>query len=848
MRVPFAVKLAWREGRSSVRQIGVYMASITLGVGALVAIHSFRADVTRSVQEEARSILGADLRLSRTSAHSDSVRALVDSLVSLGAEPAEVTDLASMAFAPRSEATRLLQIRAVEGGFPFYGDVRTQPEGEWDRLGHDGTALVDEAVLIQLDIAVGDTVAVGQSRFRIAGTVEGLPTDIGFQSAVGPRIYIPRAVLPETGLLTFGSLARYQFYLRLPDAVDANDVEDANRELLRTQSVRATTASEQAQDLTEGTETLGRFLGLIGLAALLLGGIGVASAIHVYVREKITSVAVLRCIGARQRTVFLAYLLQAALLGGAGALAGVGLGLGVQRLLPRLIEDLLPVEVSPAVNWEAGAVGLALGIWVAVIFALIPLLAVRDVAPLRALRQGFEEERRRIQPARLLAFGALIGSILLLAVIEAPNRETGIGFAVALAFTLAVLWLAAAALMAATRRLFPKRARYTVRQGIANLYRPQNQTVAVTLALGFGVFLIGSIYLLQGSLRRQLSFDQGGDQPNLVLFDLQPGQRSDVLGMVDQVAEGDALVVPIVTSRIAAINGTPVAELLDDTTDTGPARWALRRTYRNTYRADLKDSETLLGGTWFDGETGGDGELPEISIEGDLADDLTVGIGDRITWDVQGRRVEARITSLRGVDWQRFEPNFFVVFEPGALEDAPQTLLAFARIVDGRERAGLQRDVVQAFPNVSMLDVSLIQEALDTILGKVNAAIRFLAVFAVIGGLLVLIGALATSRFQRMRESALLKTLGARRKQILQILFVEYLSLGLLAGVAGLLLGAASTWALVRFVFEGTYRPSLAPLAMLLLGVTALTVTVGLAGSRSVLRRTPLAAIREGAD
>ena len=407
-----------------------------------------------------------------------------------------------------------------------------------------------------------------------------------------------------------------------------------------------------------------------------------------------------------------------------------------------------------------------------------------------------------------------------------------------------MLTLFAWALIKATRRFFPGGARYTVRQGVANLYRPQNQTVAITLALGFGVFLIASISLLQAALRDQLSFDAGTEQPNMVLFDLQPEQVRGVMDLVERESTVEPIVVPMVSAEIAAINGTPVATLLADTSDARRSRWALRRTYRNTYRDSLKDTEQLLEGEWFQDPD----PMPEVSIEDDVAENLQVGIGDRITWDVQGRMIETRITSRRSVDWARFEPNFYMVFEPGVLEEAPHTVLAFARVADPERRALLQRDVVLAFPNVSILDVARVQEALDAILGQVNRAIRFLGSFAVIGGLLVLVGALATSRYQRMRESALLKTLGARRRQILQILFTEYLSLGVLSGLAGLLLGIAGAWGLVRFVFEGTFSPSVPPLLLLWVGVVGLTVAVGLAGSRSVLRRTPLSALRDGAD
>ncbi|MEZ4417549.1 MAG: FtsX-like permease family protein [Gemmatimonadota bacterium] len=846
----FTLHLAWREARSSVRQIGVYMASITLGVAALVAIHSFRGDITRSVQQEARSILGADLRMGRSTPFSDSVRAVVDSLREGGARSAYVTTLASMVLNERTGTTRLVQVRGVESGFPFYGAVATQPAGAWARLGDDHTVLVDEAVLIQLDARIGDTVSVGRSRFTLAGTVAGLPTDVGFQAAVGPRLYLPADALPATGLLTFGSLARYEVYVRLPAGEDAASLDERYRELMREQNTRMVTADEQAEDLTEGTRILARFLALIGLAALLLGGIGVASAIHVYVQGKLSAVAVLRCLGARQRTVFSAYLLQAGLLGLGGAGAGVALGLALQRLLPRVVGDLLPVTIVPRLDVLAVSAGLLIGVWVALVFALIPLLAVRDVAPLQALRRDVEPNRRG---GRGLAMAALVLSILALSVWQAPTPGVGVGFALGLALTLGLLWGTAWALVGSMRRFFPRRARYTVRQGVANLFRPHNQTVAITLALGFGVYLIGTVLFIEKSLQTQLSFDAGASRANVLLFDVQADQREGVAELVGRVAEGPVEVTPIVTARIAAVNGVLASELLADSSDAAPERWAVRRVYRNTYRSGgLTDAEELIAGTWWDttaaAEHPSPERLPAVSVETDLAADLQVGLGDRITWDVQGRSIETEITSLRRVDWARFQTNFFVVFEPGVLEDAPQTLLALARVPDAAARSTMQRDLVRAFPNVSVLDLAQVQQTLDTILGTVSGAIRFLAGFSVLGGLLVLIGALATSRFQRMREGALLKTLGARRNQILGILTTEYVALGSLGAFAGLVLAALASAGVIHFVFEGPVVLSPRLALGVWAGATVLTVLVGMAGSRGVLSRTPLTVLREVAE
>jgi len=842
----FALKLALREGRSGFRHLGVHTASIALGVAALVAIHSFRADVTASVQEEARSILGADLRLSASRPLPDSVQSVVDSLVDGGATAVRVVDLPTMVLAERSNRARLLQLRSVQAAFPFYGQVTTEPVGAWERLGEAGTVLMDAPALLQLDAEIGDTVSLGIQRYRIGGTVDGLPTDLGLQAAVGPRVYLPLDQLEATGLLAFGSLARHQVFVRLDRPEQADAVDDAYRPLWRATSVQSTTATEQADNLSEATQLLARFLALVGLAALLLGGIGVASAAHAYVKGKLTSVAVLRCLGATQASVFLAYLLQAAALGVIGSLLGVLLGVVTQRTLPRMVGSLLPVEIATRIQWPAIGVGLGVGIWVSVVFALLPLLTVLDVPPLRALRVSVETVRPR-RWIRAAAVAALVASIALLSVFEAPTPGIGLAFAAGLAVTLGLLRLAAWGLVSATRRWFPSQAAYPVRQGVANLFRPGNQTGAVTLALGFAAFVIGTMLVLRASLEQALTLDSAQEQPNLVLFDIQTQQRDSVLAQLGPVVVGEPQVLPIVAAEISALNGVSVADLLADTTDGGPERWALRRTYRNTHRADLTKGEEIVAGSWWEEERLPADSAVRISVEQDLAESLGLALGDHIRWRIQGVELESRIASLRTVDWDQFAPNFFVVFEPGSVDDAPQTTIAFVRVPDPEARAKLQTDLVRGFPNVSSLDVGRVQEVLDRVLGRVTGAIRFLATIAVLGGLLVLMGALSTSRFQRLREGAVLKTLGARRAQILAILLVEYATLGALAGLAGLSLSLVGAWALSAGLFEVAVVIPWPWLAAAWGIIVVATTMVGLAGSRPVLSRSPLASLRDPA-
>lgn len=853
MRPSFAFRLALRESRYGFRRVGVYMASIALGVAALVSIHSFRTDVARSVEEQADVLLGADARLSSNRPLPDSVTSVVDSLTTAGVDVSRVTTVMSMVMAPASGDVRLLQVRAVEGGFPFYGQMHTEPEGIWDRLSGEGSVIVDPAVLTQLRTKVGDSLAVGRLHVGIVGTVRDLPTDLGYETAVGPRIYLSQRDLERAGLLGFGSLARYEVYLRLPDQAARDALRDRYRALFRGSQVRLTFAAEQAHRLSRSVQFLGRFLALVGLGALLLGGIGVASAIHVYIREKRTSVAVLRCLGAGQWTIFLAYLIQAGALGLLGSILGVVIGVGVQYLLPVALSGALPVDVHTRFSPVAAGAGLGVGVWVALIFALIPLLQLRDVPPLQALRQDFDRPSRRWDFVHGLAWAALAASVVLLCVLEAPDRNVGLGFAAALGVSVALLAGTAWVLMRLTRRFFPSRAAYPVRQGVSNLFRPQNQTVAVTLALGFGAFVVGTVVEVGSNLMDDLTVSFGVGKPNVLLFDVQASQKDSVVTLLPPGARRSAQTTPIVPARIDAVNGRTPEEMRHDTVrGERPEGWALRRIYRNTYRARLGSAETLISGRWWDGTPGTEdgrrvdaGGLARVSLESGIAQDLHVGLGDRITWDVSGVRIPSIVTSLRSVEWSRLEPNFFAVFEPGTLNDAPQTFVVLARVPDEGERAALQRRLVSRFPNVSVLDFSRVQQAVDAVLSRVRQAVAFLGLFSALAGILVLVGSLATSRVQRLREGALLKTLGARKRQVLSILLTEYLALGTLATATGLALAWFASALVVPRVFQLEFTTHLGPLALIWLIVAGLTLSVGLVGSRGLLRRSPLAVLRE---
>jgi putative ABC transport system permease protein len=844
----FVIRMVTREARTARRQLVLYASAISLGVAALVAITSFRTDVTAALHEESRALLGADVELRSRSPFDAAVRDLLDSLRTAGVPVASVTAFSSMAFAPHTGSTRLVEVRAIGGGFPFYGTIATTPAGRWDELGAARQTLVDPAVLVYLGIGPGDTIRLGDAAFRVAGTVDRVPGEIGLEGAIAPRVYIAERFVDDTGLLRFGSLVRYAALLALPDAAAAERLVDEHHDLFEQARVGHDTATEREEELSEWFDVLSRFLGLLGLTALLLGGLATGSAVHVFVRRKLQTVAMLRCVGASQRTLFAIYLLLAALMGLVGAALGVALGAVVQHGLPSVLADFVPLQVAPRFRIAPALAGFALGIWVAVVFALLPLLDVRNVSPLQALRHAVEPPPRRRDRWKVAAHLLILATVVVLSISQAPLPVVGVVFAGAIGFTTLALWATARILTFAARRLLPRRAPYVVRQGVANLFRPHNQTTPVTLAVGFGVFLLGTVLLVQRNLLERLAFESAGDRPNLVVFDIQADQVEGVREILAGASRTRPAITPIVPARIAAIGTRPVEALLQDTSDNVPGRWALRREYRNTYRDTLVASEELVAGAWWDQPDTDAGRLPRISMEQDLAEELQVGAGDRITWDVQGVLVDTEIASLRRVDWARFELNFFVVFEPGVLESAPRTYVALTHVPGGTALATVQRDLVTRYSNVSALDVSTVQATLQRLLESVSLVIRVMALFSIGCGLVVLLGAVATSRWQRLRESILLKTIGARIPQVRSILAVEYVALGLLASLAGTLLAIGGGWGAVTFLFRLEFRLPVASVVMLAGTGVAATALIGILGNRGLVRRPPLAVLRDVAE
>ena len=854
--------LAWRDTRTTRRRLVLSMSSIAIGVAALVAVDSYSANVVRSIHVQARSLLGADLSVSGRHALPAPVVAWLDSLRARGADETHVTTFSSMALggslAGGGKGTRLVQVRAMGARAPFYGKIETSPPDTWKELQRGPYAIVDSSLLIALDAKIGDTLSLGYARFAILGTLRNVPGDVGVASALGPRVYIPDRYLDSTQLLTFGSRAEYETLVRLPANMDADALAKAHRSAFDSLQVRARTVADTERSLTRSVEQLGRFLGLVGLIALLLGGTGVASALRAYMAEKIDAIAVLRCLGASASQVVWMFVIEAAGLGLAGALMGVVLGVGAQLVLPHVLGSFIPVDVVPQFEWIPALSGLALGTWVGVLFALGPVLGVRNVAPLIVLRRDDDTAQATSRPAwrdppRIVAAAVLVASVIAVCVARADSTSVGLWMSVGIGAAIGATWLAAMLCARLARRLAQLPWRFIVRHGIANVDRPGNQTRAVVLALGFGAFLLGTLAVVQGNLLKQLSSAANASAANLAFFDVQTDQAAPLDSMMRSRSLPVLSRTPIVPMRIAAYQSRkPLVRARPErgdsssrNSDANRPSWAVRREYRSSYRDSLSSSEKLVAGKWWTNDGPDADGVFEISLEQSLAEELGVTVGDTINWDVQGVRIRTRVSSLREVEWTRFEPNFFVVFQPAALRDAPQSYVVLTRVSDVGARARLQRDAVVRFPNVSTIDLTLIQNAVGRILDRVSLAVRFMALFSVVTGVLVLVSAIAASRRQRVRESVLLKTLGATRAQIVRMLFTEYALLGAIGSLAGIVLAVGGGWAAVHFIFKTPF--GVAPLALVVVAAVTmlLTIVTGLVAARDVFSETPMTALRE---
>ncbi len=829
--------MAWRDGKASSGRLFLFMASIILGIAAVVSIQSFSENLKENIEQQSKTLMGADFIIDSRQLPNERVQGIIDSLG--GADASEV-NFASMAAFPKKDAAKLVRVRGVEGAFPFYGSLDTNPvSAAFEYQAKEG-ALVDATMMLQYELSPGDSIKIGELTLPIIGSLKSVPGSSAIGTSVAPPVMIPFHLIEKTKLLQLGSRKEYQYFFVAPETMDLDALDKNLDPILDAEEADLDTHKVTSARLGRSYGNVSKFLNLVAFIALLLGCVGIASSVHIYIKEKLRAVAVLKCMGATRKQTFLIYLIQIAGMGLFGGIIGTAIGVGLQQSFPLIIQEFLPFSVDISFSISPIIMGLLLGVFMSVLFALLPLLNTWYVSPLEVLRVQ-QDNLVKSRRARFLTFGSVLLFIYLFSFWLLESEWYALGFVITVVITFSILAGVATLFMKAIKKFFPKSWGFTTRQSLLNLFRPNNQTMVLILAIGLGTFLISTLYFTKDMLQSRTSFEANTKDPNIILMDVQTVQKEEVEHSISLNGLPAIDNLSIVTMRMHSIKGVLSNTIRKDSTSL-VREWVLNHEFRSTYRDSLIASEVIKEGDWIPEIKSG---APiEISISNNLAEDTNLALGDEVVFNVQGVLMKTSVGSIRTVDWGRAQMNFLVVFPKGVLENAPQFHVLTTYAPNETVSANLQRDLVKKFPNVSIIDLRQILNILEDILDKISWVISFMAFFSILTGIIVLIGSVRTSKYQRIKESVLLRTLGAKGNQILKITALEYFYLGVLGSGIGVLLSLISSYLLAVFVFEVTFVPSLIPFLIFLPGITALVLIIGLANSKSVLTSPPLEVLR----
>ncbi len=854
----FILRMAYREIRASWHRLLFFFLCIAIGVGSIVSLRSIVQNVRASVSQQAQALMTADVQISSGNVFNNEAKAVLETYykspdVLAHADSIEMPTMVR-ALNNANVAPKQVELRAVQATWPFYGEMILSGGQRYDfSLLKDRGLVVRPALLQQLGVNLGDKVKIGTLEFTIRGVIEQEPGNTLTAFSFGPRVFAAYDDVIAAGLTGFGSRARYRVQLKTQTG-QAEAVTKQIKDELKAQPTISVRSYRDAENrVAESFTQVENFLSLIGLIILVLGGIGISSVTRVFIQQKMKTVAVLKCLGGRNARVLGTYLAQVMALGIIGSAMGLLISKVVMILLPRYLADRIPAGIEIGLTWPAIAQGFGIGILIAILFAALPLLEIRNIKPILVLRATDLVKGRWFDPVKIGAGAVVIAGLVALAGWQAGSLKIGAIFLAGLAATAFILNLAGTLLIRFVKQLRHVNS-FVLRQGINSLYRPGNQTKVILLAVGLGAFFIISVRLLQTNLLDEFSLNLAADAPDMYLIDIQPQQREGVAELITKELGAKPELIPTLRARIAEINGQAINTNFDDKDKSreqqqnqgqnqGQNRGMLMRDYVCTYRNYVDPNEQVIAGTFWDSSPA---TQPEISIEEIVQKELKLNLGDAMTFDFAGTRVTAKVTSVRRVDWKGARIGFFVVFRPGALDALPQQMLitAVKAPPPGAARVNFQRGLLERFGNISVIDVRDILEAASKVIDTVSTAVTFVGGFVFLSGLLILIGSIAMTKYHRLYESAILKTLGAKRKLIVLITLIEYGVLGALAGLIGSAAAILLSWSVSKYALEigWSFVPSINVVGV---GLTLLLVTViGVLSSWDVMIKKPLGILR----
>jgi putative ABC transport system permease protein len=839
----FEIRMAWRETRPAIKRFLFLLIAIALGVGALTGLKGFSRALDRSISRSARDLLAADLAVRFSSLPSQKEIAVLESLTQKGAVLTRTTETLSMVSPASDSAPILSSIRAVDPkAYPFYGNVELEPSMPLRKALADDAAVAGRDLLVRFGISVGDRIQIGRSRFRIAAVLKSEPDRIGFGMDLGPRILITRNGLDRSGLIQFGSRASELFLYQLP--LRGLNLEEARNAISSgiSRRIRITDYRDPNPSVSRGLERTANFLSLIGLLSLLVGGLGVSTTIHTYLQQKLDSIAVLKCLGGQSRQIIRIYLFQGLVLGALGSLLGIGLGYLVQLLLPQLLKGLISLPTHLELAPGAAIQGFVIGLFMTFIFLITPLLAIRKVRPIRIFLREMPEtqystlRRLRHDPFPLVSSLLLLLGIGLAASWLAESFRWGFAFLFGLAACILILALAARILLFALKRIPPPPS-LAIRQGLKNLNRPGNHVSSIMVALGLGVAFILAVYFIQTSLISQIVKSAPADFPNVFLLGITESDKPALTDLLkSQKGIADQALVPMFSSHLLKINGKTIDQL---GVEQHEQRY-FQMEFSLTWSASVPPETRIIEGRWWQPPY----DTPLISVGENAAQHLKIRTGDILDFDIGGVAVRGRVMNIRDAEFSRPGTSNQFIFSPGSLGDFPASYVGTVRI-DPSRIAEFQSSLYRQFPSVTSIDVGQVLTRVQDLLDKVSTVIRFVALFAIVSGVIILAAGVISTRHQRTREVVLLKTLGATRPQISRIQAAEFLIIGSAAGLVGGILAAIAAHYLLGKLLQTEFEFRWLPLLVSVMTTATLSIVTGWLASRGVLSHKPLEILRE---
>ena len=847
-----ALKIARREARASRAKFLFVVLAVAAGVGSLTGVRGFSASFRTMLLRDARILMAADLTARMFALPTDDQLAAIRKLEARGVRSTWVTETVTMISSATVPEPVLISVKAVDPKiYPFYGALKLNPPASLEDALNPNSIVVSNDLLLRLKVNIGDTVRAGGQDFRIGALVATEPDRMSGSLNVGPRVMMSREGLDRTGLIAFGSRAAQRFLFRLGST--GPGVEQTRRILQRTLPEAQVIDYRQTHPtITRGLDRATTFLSLVSLIALIVGALGVATAMHSHLQQKMDSIAIMKCLGARSSQIISIYISQTLALGLAGGLAGIALGLAVQTVFPGLIARYFQLQIGVQWDWASALQGLSAGLLTTLLFTLPPLLSIRRIHPGLVLRREMPESkpgwRARLEDAKpaLLAAGLILCGLGGIAAWLSGGTTAGngirmgvyfIGGIVASLLTLAaVAWALLRTLRAFLRTSTAARLPANLRHGMANLYRPGNQAQTVLVALGLGVMFSLTIYLVQHSMLADIARSAPPGMPNVFMVGITEAQKDGVRTLLRAQAgvQGEPELVPYVPVRLVTVNGTPIEKLVS-------RGWSRRflQTRSASWSASKPDYTDVVQGAWWTA-----GRQSQVSLAEEAARILNVQPGSRMQFTAFGRDFDAEVACVHRSEAIRIGSASEFIFDPDTLAGLPTTYYGGVRMTPAKVPA-LQRAIYERYPTVSVINAADVLQIVQDVVDQIALVIRFISLFTILAGVIILASSVAGTRFRRIREVVILKTLGATRGRVAGIFSVEFLILGAVAGLIGSVLATGFSGLLLNRFFEGQFRFDLLP-NLLAVALTALIAnTAGWLASFRILGRKPLEVLRE---